>query len=360
MRRNVDPFVSLPDSEFVKTFRLSKDVVKEIAADLTPLIAKERRQDGISVMMKILIALTFYATGSYQTLVGQSAIHNVSQKTVSRALRQVTAALNDARIIQKYLKWPMQSTERTAIKARFYEIFKIPGVLGCIDGTHIAILRPIEHEERYFNRKGYHSLNVMIICDSELNILCVDASTPGSAHDSNVWQSHPLCQHLTEAARNGDHVFLLGDSGYPLRRTMVTPILNTVEGTPQHNFYNLHVTARNCVERCIGVLKARFRCLLAARALHYDPIMAGKIVNACCVLHNIANKTGAPVPFLTPEEVEAEKQRQHQVGNQLTTEAGILLNAINDDQRNRRINRDLLEGRAFQQALVDRLWRERY
>lgn len=53
MSRNVDPLVSLPDSEFVRTFRLSKHVVKEIAADLTPLIAKERRQDGISVMMKV-------------------------------------------------------------------------------------------------------------------------------------------------------------------------------------------------------------------------------------------------------------------------------------------------------------------
>ncbi|CAG9138135.1 unnamed protein product [Plutella xylostella] len=36
IRRNVDPFVSSPDSEFLKTFRLSKDVVKVIAADLTP------------------------------------------------------------------------------------------------------------------------------------------------------------------------------------------------------------------------------------------------------------------------------------------------------------------------------------
>lgn len=40
---------------------------------------------------------------------------------------------------------------------------------------------------------------------------------------------------------------------------MMTPILNTVDGTPQHHYYVKHVTARNTVERCIGVLKARFR-----------------------------------------------------------------------------------------------------
>lgn len=43
------------------------------------------------------------------------------------------------------------------------EKFGFPGVIGCIDGTHVAIVRPTEHEEAYFNRKLYHSLNVMIV-----------------------------------------------------------------------------------------------------------------------------------------------------------------------------------------------------
>lgn len=46
---------------------------------------------------------------------------------------------------------------------RFYKKFGWPGVLGCIDGTLVAIIRPSMHEERYYNRKGYHSLNVMIV-----------------------------------------------------------------------------------------------------------------------------------------------------------------------------------------------------
>ncbi|KAF9815911.1 hypothetical protein SFRURICE_009809 [Spodoptera frugiperda] len=265
----------------------------------------------------ILIALAFYASGSYQNLIGQSALHNVSQITVSRSIK------------------------------KFYQKFGFPGILGCIDGTHVAILRPHIHEERYYNRKGFHSLNVMIICDSDLNILCVDASTPGSAHDSTVWQSHPLSLHLKQITENtNEQVFLLGDSGYPLRKTMMTPILNTIEGTPQHHYYVKHVTARNTVERCIGVLKARFRCLLVARTLHYSPITAGKIVNACCVLHNIANTAREPLPS---DEVYEEVLRLQQEENNY---------AAPNDQDHRRVNRDLLEGRALQQALVDRLWRD--
>ena len=48
-------------------------------------------------------------------------------------------------------------------KKHFYRKFKIPGVVGCIDGTHIPILRPPLDEHMYFNRKGFHSINAMIV-----------------------------------------------------------------------------------------------------------------------------------------------------------------------------------------------------
>lgn len=50
--------------------------------------------------------------------------------------------------------------------------------------------------------------------------------------------------------------------------------------------------------------------MLAARALHYSPIAAGNIVNACCILHNIANMARAPVPA---DEVYAEVLSLQQV-----------------------------------------------
>lgn len=39
----------------------------------------------------------------------------------------------------------------------------------------------------------------------------MDASNPGSAHDSSVWQNHPLSQHLMELSTNGEQGFLLGN-----------------------------------------------------------------------------------------------------------------------------------------------------
>ncbi|KAJ8710228.1 hypothetical protein PYW07_009594 [Mythimna separata] len=93
--------------------------------------------------------------------------------------------------------------------SRFMEKFRFPGIIGCIDGTHVALIRPIDHEEAFFNRKNYHSLNVLIICDSNLNILHVDASFGGAAHDSYVWNQCHLKAHLERLERNRERCWLI-------------------------------------------------------------------------------------------------------------------------------------------------------
>lgn len=67
----------------------------------------------------------------------------------------------------------------------------------------------------------------------------------------------------------------------------MTPIVDAPEGSPEQYYTKLHCSARNTVERTIGVLKNRWRCLLGHRVLHYHPDVAAKIINACCVLHNM-------------------------------------------------------------------------
>lgn len=46
---------------------------------------------------------------------------------------------------------------------RFFVKYNIPGVIGCIDCTHVPIIRPSTNEERYFNRKHFHSLNTQVV-----------------------------------------------------------------------------------------------------------------------------------------------------------------------------------------------------
>jgi len=50
----------------------------------------------------------------------------------------------------------------------------------------------------------------------------------------------------------------IGDSGYPLRPWLLTPINNPI--TEAEKYYNTkHMSTRSLIERCNGVLKMRFR-----------------------------------------------------------------------------------------------------
>lgn len=67
----------------------------------------------------------------------------------------------------------------------------------------------------------------------------------------------------------------------------MTPFRSVESGTARSRFNTALAKARSEVERTIGVLKNRLRCLLGARQLHYKPEKVAQIVNVCCALHNI-------------------------------------------------------------------------
>ncbi|KAE8748798.1 hypothetical protein FOCC_FOCC004392 [Frankliniella occidentalis] len=113
---------------------------------------------------------------------------------------------------------------------------------------------------------------------------------------------------MREEAYNEDqNSWLLGDSACPREPwVLLTLILNTLPNSPEEHYTSLHCKARNCIEICYGVLKARFRCLLKERVLNYHPSKAAKIVKACCVLHTMAQLGGLPDDDVLVEEGEED------------------------------------------------------
>jgi len=47
--------------------------------------------------------------------------------------------------------------------------------------------------------------------------------------------------------------------------------LHDPEGSPSASYTEHYVRARSTIEKCIGVLKGRWRCLQKDRTLHYTP-----------------------------------------------------------------------------------------
>lgn len=120
-----------------------------------------------------------------------------------------------------------------------------------------------------------------------MRIRAIEAGRPGSSHDSFIWNLSEAKIFFTSQRRNGmRNSWLLGDSGYPLESFLMTPFKDPQPGTHQHRFNIAHTSARNIVERTIGNLKSRFRCLQNS-AIQYVPQKVVKLVNVCCALHNI-------------------------------------------------------------------------
>lgn len=113
-----------------------------------------------------------------------------------------------------------------------------------------------------------------------------------------------------------------------------------MDGTPEARYNTQLCSARSLIERCNGLLKMRFRCLLKHRVLHYTPTMAGKIINACCVLHNMCIHNNIPEPDEEDENIDLGMYAMP--NNEMEVE---------EDQHPNR-NPDLVEGRRLQQHII--------
>ena len=65
--------------------------------------------------------------------------------------------------------------------------------------------------------------------------------------------------------------------------------------TPKELYNMRHSSARNCIERCFGLIKARWAIL---RDVSYHPLDSmSRIIIACCLLHNFIRATMSEDPL---------------------------------------------------------------
>ena len=141
----------------------------------------------------MLAALQFYATGSFQWMIGRSC--RLSQSSVSAAVSNVTEAL--VRRASNFIRFPTDQPTLLNNRLAFHRVAGFPNVIAAIDCTHIAIKAPSANEEAFVNRKGSISslgcaINVQAACDADMKLLNIVAKWPGSTHDSFVWRNRGL------------------------------------------------------------------------------------------------------------------------------------------------------------------------
>uniref|UniRef100_A0A8C2CGZ4 DDE Tnp4 domain-containing protein n=1 Tax=Cyprinus carpio TaxID=7962 RepID=A0A8C2CGZ4_CYPCA len=155
--------------------------------------------------------------------------------------------------------------------------------------THVRIQASSKNKYLFINRKGFHSINVQVVRDANMKLIELVARWYGSAHDAGILRESALAQLCEEGRLSG---IMLGHSGYPLKKWLMTPVM--VPRTKQERQYNY----------LLQFLPCRFHCLHSE--IRMAPERVCTIVCAAAVLHNICIDKRVPLPAEDLELVEAE------------------------------------------------------
>ena len=220
-------------------------------------------------------------------------------------------------LLPKFVCWP--SAEHQLLMAKHIEdLYGFPGVVGCVDGTHIPIRRPKDDDSPncyYINRLKNFSLVLQLTAVEDMSFSHVESGCPGSVHDARLFKRSDL---WFETGARIDALFcrpdlhLLGDSAYMVKSYLMPPFKRYGELTRAHNVYNKHhAAARSLVERAIGKLKGRWKRLSFVNV--FNPDKADKIALTCVTLHNMCHFKGD----VLPDEEEVCDPRNKNAGLQV-------------------------------------------
>ena len=96
------------------------------------------------------------------------------------------------------------------------------------------------------------------VCDPKVIFEDVVTKKPGFYHDSFILQSSALYQKFVN--NSFGNAWLLGESFYPLKKWLMTPLSNPVS-SPEQKCNIAHQKTCSIIERAFRILKSRWRIL---------------------------------------------------------------------------------------------------
>ncbi len=218
--------------------------------------------------------------------------------------------------------------------------------MGCIDGTHIPVHKPLYCAQDYFTRKQIYAIQVQAVCDERLMFTHIFAGFCGGSHNSYVMQNSQLfLDYKSNIKRwfSEPEYHLVGDCAYPLLSYLLKPFPEKEGMSKSKRLYNKSLSGcRHTIERAFGLLKNKWKIL--GHPFTHNTEKTILIAVACCVLHNFCIVHGGSADvqdFLTKPTIS--------VASSMTEEFGpkSIEGQRKDAQRKKEIDEDFIMSSAL-------------
>jgi len=295
---------SLPEHMWREHFRVNRTTFQRICQIVGPDLSKRDTmlRQAIPLEKRVAVALHRLSTGNSYISTGLNL--GLPKSTANMIKNEFCDILR--RKAPKFVKFPETEEETEKVIDGFSDKGPFPQVAGAIDGSHIRIKAPIVNAKDYYCRKGFHSVILQGVVDSDGRFMHVSTGYPGSIHDSRMLRMSSLYRdianervlHSPTKRINGREIkpLLLGDPAYKLKTWLMKPYTQTgVLSASQMNYNKKLSSLRVNVEQAFGMLKGRWRCL--QDTLNEDVSRIPTTIIACCVLHNICKEMGDNTPI---------------------------------------------------------------
>ncbi len=282
------------DEQWYQNFRVTRATFTFVLEEIREQISRRDTTMRKSIPAERRLALTLYylaSTAEYRTI---AHLFGVSTSFVCMCIKDVCDAINER--LSRVIKFP-QGEELVQVINNYEKKWGMPMCAGAIDGTHIPILAPEESHLVYVNRKGYYSIIMQAVVDSNYIFRDVVIGWPGSVHDARVLSNSSIYQKgnndqlfpdipAKEIHSASVSPFIIGDPAYPLLSWLMKPYPVSANSSPAERVFNYSLSrARMTVENTFGRWKGRFARFLKRVDLCVTSIVP--VTKASCILHNL-------------------------------------------------------------------------
>ncbi|KAE9070794.1 hypothetical protein PF002_g15736 [Phytophthora fragariae] len=295
-----DYFASDPvynDRLFRRRFRMTRRVLDRLLNGVLEVDDYFRQRPdaagnpGLSALQKVTAALRIVCYGV--AAVATDEYLRIGASTAAEAFRHFIAAVL-TKFGAEYLRQPTAADIK-----RHTDINKLrgfPGMFGSLDCTHWVWKNcPVGWQGMFQDKDGDRSIIMEAVATRNLWIRHSYAGIPGSNNDINVIDRSPFMVNWLQG-NAPDHkyqinghdykmCYLLCDGIYPAWSVFVKTISSPTDAK-QRLYAKMQEAARKDVERCFGVLQARF-ALLAQPARFWEQGTLEDVWYACVVMHNM-------------------------------------------------------------------------